>query len=105
MPRERSGGSAARPRPGEGTGLARDLRRVLSGEVDFSTSARALFASDASNYRVVPLGVVFPRDAEDVVAALAVVATGRPALIEIMAKNETHLSRPPFTSTPEASRA
>jgi acetolactate synthase-1/2/3 large subunit len=30
--------------------------------------------------------------------ALAVVATDRPALIEIMAKNETHLSRPPFAS-------
>ena len=31
--------------------------------------------------------------------ALAVVAGGRPAVIEIMAKNETHLSRPPFAST------
>jgi acetolactate synthase-1/2/3 large subunit len=37
--------------------------------------------------------------------ALAVVATGRPALIEIMAKNETHFSRPPFAAAKEASRA
>jgi thiamine pyrophosphate-dependent acetolactate synthase large subunit-like protein len=37
--------------------------------------------------------------------ALAVVATGRPALIEIMAKNETHFSRPPFAPALEASRA
>ena len=37
--------------------------------------------------------------------ALAIIATGRPALIEIMAKNETHFSRPPFAHVPEASRA
>ncbi|MEU8616507.1 FAD-binding and (Fe-S)-binding domain-containing protein [Streptomyces sp. NPDC048623] len=43
-----------------------------AGDVDFSVTARALTSMDASNYRRVPLGVVAPRDAGDVVAALAV---------------------------------
>lgn len=44
----------------------------MRGEVSFDTTARALTTMDASNYRRVPLGVVAPRDAEDVAAALAV---------------------------------
>jgi FAD/FMN-containing dehydrogenase len=48
------------------------LRKAVRGEVDFGTTARALHTMDASNYRRVPLGVVAPRDAEDVAAALAV---------------------------------
>ncbi|MGW1008490.1 FAD-binding and (Fe-S)-binding domain-containing protein [Streptomyces termitum] len=53
-------------------GLAADLRAALAGEVDFTSSARALATMDASNYRRVPLGTVAPRDADDVAAALAV---------------------------------
>ncbi|MFF1479885.1 FAD-binding and (Fe-S)-binding domain-containing protein [Streptomyces sp. NPDC058301] len=52
--------------------LARELRAVVRGAVDFSAGARALMTMDASNYRRVPRGVVAPRDAEDVAAALAV---------------------------------
>ncbi|MFE9256776.1 FAD-binding and (Fe-S)-binding domain-containing protein [Streptomyces sp. NPDC006879] len=48
------------------------LRAVVRGEVDFGASARALVTMDASNYRRVPLGVVAPRDAQDVAAALEV---------------------------------
>jgi len=47
------------------------LARALSGEVRFDAGARAAYASDASNYRQVPIGVVLPRSAGDVVAALA----------------------------------
>ncbi len=50
--------------------LERDLRGVLDGEVDFSELRRAEYAYDASVYRRVPLGVVFPRSADDVVAAV-----------------------------------
>ncbi|MFD7033466.1 FAD-binding and (Fe-S)-binding domain-containing protein [Streptomyces sp. NPDC059917] len=58
-----------------GTGdLERALRVELRGEVDFGAAARALTTMDASNYRRVPLGVVAPRDAEDVAAALRVCA-------------------------------
>jgi FAD/FMN-containing dehydrogenase/Fe-S oxidoreductase len=46
--------------------LEASLRTRVSGEVDFSTGARALYATDASNYRQVPVGVVHPRTTEDV---------------------------------------
>ncbi|MEV5506357.1 FAD-binding and (Fe-S)-binding domain-containing protein [Streptomyces orinoci] len=52
--------------------LAGALRAAVRGEVDFSATARALTTMDASNYRRIPRGVVAPRDAEDVAAALAV---------------------------------
>jgi FAD/FMN-containing dehydrogenase/Fe-S oxidoreductase len=39
--------------------------------VRFDDGSRALYATDASNYRQVPIGVVMPRDAEDVVNAVA----------------------------------
>ncbi|GAA1215315.1 FAD-binding and (Fe-S)-binding domain-containing protein [Rhodoglobus aureus] len=48
------------------------LRSAVSGEVDDSTRRRAEYSSDASNYRVVPQVVVFPRDTDDVLAALSV---------------------------------
>jgi FAD/FMN-containing dehydrogenase/Fe-S oxidoreductase len=53
-------------------GLARDLRRRLRGEVRFDDGARALYATAASNYRQVPIGVVVPRDIDDVVRAIAI---------------------------------
>ncbi|MEU9234573.1 FAD-binding and (Fe-S)-binding domain-containing protein [Streptomyces subrutilus] len=57
--------------PGE---LERTLRAELRGGVDFGAAARALMTMDASNYRRVPVGVVAPRDADDVAAALRVCA-------------------------------
>ncbi|MDX3804679.1 FAD-binding oxidoreductase, partial [Streptomyces sp. AK04-3B] len=52
--------------------LEGELRRVVRGDVDFGVTARALVTMDASNYRRVPLGVVAPRDADDVAAVLEV---------------------------------
>ncbi|MBB1253236.1 FAD-binding and (Fe-S)-binding domain-containing protein [Streptomyces alkaliterrae] len=52
--------------------LAAELRRSVRGDVEFDAASRALMTMDASNYRRVPVGVVAPRDAEDVAAALAV---------------------------------
>ncbi len=54
------------------TDLEAELRAAVRGEVRFDTTARALTTMDASNYRRVPLGVVAPRDADDVAAALDV---------------------------------
>ncbi|HVT57904.1 MAG TPA: FAD-binding and (Fe-S)-binding domain-containing protein [Thermoanaerobaculia bacterium] len=51
--------------------LAGELRRELRGEVRFDPGSRALYATDGSNYRQVPIGVVVPRDAGDVEAAVA----------------------------------
>jgi FAD/FMN-containing dehydrogenase/Fe-S oxidoreductase len=47
------------------------LRRHLRGEVRFDSGSRALYATDGSNYRQVPIGVVLPRDKEDVLATVA----------------------------------
>ncbi|MFJ4784377.1 FAD-binding and (Fe-S)-binding domain-containing protein [Streptomyces sp. NPDC088794] len=54
------------------TELQAALRKAVRGEVRFDVTARALTTMDASNYRRVPLGVVAPRDADDVVAVLEV---------------------------------
>src|SRR4051812_24704473 len=51
--------------------LASELKRAIKGEVRFDDGSRALYATDASNYRQVPIGVVLPRDADDVVATVA----------------------------------
>jgi FAD/FMN-containing dehydrogenase len=47
------------------------LKKNLRGEVHFDLGSRALYAADASNYRQLPIGVIYPRDAADVEAALA----------------------------------
>jgi FAD/FMN-containing dehydrogenase/Fe-S oxidoreductase len=51
--------------------LADELRSTIRGEVRFDDGARALYSTDASNYRQVPIGVVVPRDGDDVIAAVA----------------------------------
>ncbi len=53
------------------TGLARALDEHVRGEVRFDAGTRALYATDGSNYRQVPIGVVLPRDLDDVVHTLA----------------------------------
>src|SRR5262245_33646116 len=52
--------------------LERDLRRAVDGDVRFDTYSRLLYATDASMYQVEPLGVVIPRHADDVHAAIEV---------------------------------
>jgi FAD/FMN-containing dehydrogenase/Fe-S oxidoreductase len=49
-------------------GLRRALEQSLQGEVRFDAGTKALYATDASNYRQVPLGVVIPKTLEDIVA-------------------------------------
>ncbi len=51
--------------------LAAKLRSVVKGEVRFDDASRALYATDASNYRQVPIGLVLPKDVDDVVATVA----------------------------------
>jgi FAD/FMN-containing dehydrogenase/Fe-S oxidoreductase len=57
------------------------LKAAIRGDVLFDLSSRALYAADASNYRQLPIGVILPRDAADVEAALAACrATGAAVL-------------------------
>ncbi|HEY1232824.1 MAG TPA: FAD-linked oxidase C-terminal domain-containing protein [Candidatus Binatia bacterium] len=61
--------------------LAAELRRNLRGEVRFDSGSRALYATDGSNYRQVPIGVVIPRDADDIIATVAAARScGAPVL-------------------------
>src|SRR5437764_1005768 len=48
------------------------LRRNVRGEVRFDNGSRALYATDGSNYRQIPIGVVIPRDNDDVIAAVSI---------------------------------
>src|SRR5271169_916957 len=48
------------------------LRATIEGEVRFDAGTRAAYATDASNYRQVPVGVVIPRHEGDVIAALSI---------------------------------
>ncbi len=54
------------------TKLERALRSAVRGEVRFDPFSRVLYSTDASLYQVMPVGVVVPRDEEDVRAALQV---------------------------------
>jgi FAD/FMN-containing dehydrogenase len=50
--------------------LATELRRNIQGEVRFDDGNRALYSTDASNYRQVPIGVVVPRSKQDMIATI-----------------------------------
>jgi FAD/FMN-containing dehydrogenase/Fe-S oxidoreductase len=51
--------------------LAEELRGQIEGEVRFDDGSRALYATDGSNYRQVPIGVVLPKCKSDVVQTVA----------------------------------
>ena len=56
--------------------ISERLQKSIKGEVRFSHAYRGMYASDASNYRMVPLGVVLPKDIEDVELAVAICREG-----------------------------
>jgi FAD/FMN-containing dehydrogenase/Fe-S oxidoreductase len=51
--------------------LEKELKRTVQGEVRFDRGSRALYATDGSNYRQIPIGLVVPRHDQDVIAAVA----------------------------------
>ena len=61
--------------------LEHDLRKRVRGSVRFDQGSRLLYSTDASMYQVEPIGVVIPRDAEDVMAAFDVARAQRVALL------------------------
>ena len=65
-------GPAERPVEVDPRALARELTGAVRGEVRFSEGSRALYANDSSVYRQIPIGVVIPRSAEDVIAAVRI---------------------------------
>src|SRR5258708_35980302 len=61
-------GAADRREPAAGLG------RAVRGEVRFAAYSRHLSSRDASMYAIEPVGVVFPRDGDDVAAVVATAA-------------------------------
>jgi FAD/FMN-containing dehydrogenase/Fe-S oxidoreductase len=55
----------------DANGLASALSRHVRGDVRFDDGSRALYATDASNYRQVPIGVVLPHGVDDVLATIS----------------------------------
>ena len=56
--------------PDAGSALGQALRNKIRGEVRFDKLSRTIYATDASIYEIIPLGVVLPADVEDVVATI-----------------------------------
>ncbi len=50
--------------------LEAELRGMVDGEVRFDRTSRMLYSTDASNYQIEPVGVLIPRHAGDVQAAM-----------------------------------
>jgi FAD/FMN-containing dehydrogenase/Fe-S oxidoreductase len=55
----------------EKPGLERRLKAELSGDVHFDRFSRGRYATDASHYQIVPVGVVAPRTLEEAERAIA----------------------------------
>jgi len=71
----------ARSEPVDAAALEAALRRHLRGEIRFDNASRALYATDGSNYRQVPIGIVAIRDTEDVLAAVTLCREYRAPLL------------------------
>ena len=54
--------------------LLAELRRDIQGEVRFDAYSRMLYSTDASLYQIQPIGVVLPKNAEDMQAAMQIAA-------------------------------
>lgn len=68
------------PSPGIEIDVAKlrdELQRAVSGEVRFDRLSRALYSTDASVYQIVPLGVVIPKNDNDVLATVRACARFR----------------------------
>ncbi|MBX3522849.1 MAG: FAD-binding oxidoreductase, partial [Xanthobacteraceae bacterium] len=50
--------------------LERRLRNEVAGEVLFDAFSRGRYATDASHYQMMPVGVVVPRTIEDAKASI-----------------------------------
>ncbi len=59
------------------TGLRTELEKQLAGEVRFDTVSRALYSTDASVYRIEPLGVVIPKTREDLIRIVQIASRFR----------------------------
>ncbi len=55
--------------------LENSLRKELRGEVRFDKLSKILYSTDASNYKIEPIGLVIPKTVEDVIATVGISAS------------------------------
>lgn len=65
--------TSLKARIGDST-LAAKLRNELEGEVLFDAFSRGRYSTDASIYQIEPIGVVVPRNEQDIVRAIQIAA-------------------------------
>lgn len=51
--------------------LEKELKKIIEGEVRFDNGSRALYSTDSSNYRQIPIGIVIPKTERDIIQTLA----------------------------------
>lgn len=61
--------------------LEKELKKKIKGEVRFDDGNRALYATDGSNYRMEPIGVVIPKDREDVINTVKIASKFKSPLL------------------------
>jgi FAD/FMN-containing dehydrogenase/Fe-S oxidoreductase len=61
--------------------LERELGKAIRGNVRFDAASRLLYSTDASMYQMEPVGIVIPRDADDVRAAVEIAAKHKIAIL------------------------
>ena len=61
--------------------LAQHLRKALRGDVLFDAASRGRYATDASIYQIMPVGVVVPRDQDDLRIALDIARSEKVPLL------------------------
>ena len=66
--------TATTPRDADTAALQHELQQRIAGDVRFDDFSRVLYSTDASIYQMKPIGVVIPRNADDVQAAIEVAA-------------------------------
>src|SRR5947209_7178749 len=76
---------AAKSAQVDAAGLADALRRHLRGEVRLEAASRALSATDASNYRQLPIGIVIPGVVQKVSAAVSIARSFEPPVCVVAA--------------------
>ena len=69
--------TAGRVRAAERRDLEEMLRQRVAGEVRFDPFSRVLYSTDASIYQMEPVGVVIPRNTDDVLAVMEVTRDNR----------------------------
>ncbi|HTH45182.1 MAG TPA: FAD-binding protein, partial [Oxalicibacterium sp.] len=64
-----------------GSPLARELRKELRGDVLFGAADRGRYATDASIYQIMPIGVVVPRDQTDLLLCLDIARSNKTPIL------------------------